>query len=94
MLDALDECEEKQRSSLLECVEKIIAHGHSTKIFATSRPHIWKVDKVFTGSPRIQIEAKIPDLENYLARTMDEIAMNKKLQDEIITRLAIDARGM
>ena len=94
ILDALDEFDESQRSSLLNNVNKLVDGGHSVKLFATSRPHPWYVQEFFSGSPRIPVKADVIDLKNYLTRMVDDRPLPLNLQNTIVNTLSTTADGM
>jgi hypothetical protein len=55
VIDALDECEEATRSTLLDAVDKIIQESErQVHIFVSSRPN-WDIKHHFRRTPRLEI---------------------------------------
>ena len=110
MIDALDECDEDARSTLIEALNTILEGSSPSivKVLISSRdsPHLvgsfgqHKVYEVHVASHRNQ-----DDIERYVKHELDRLILRKrflvggkppsaKLQHYIITRLSSDVQGM
>ena len=65
VIDALDECNKSQRSSVLRVLSNI-SECSPISIFVTSRPHAEDIWKAFKESRKIEIEAKPSDIAKYV----------------------------
>jgi hypothetical protein len=74
VIDALDECEEKDRKSLLVQLEKV-THP-ATKVFLTSRHHLSDMHRMFGRFPQVEIKAKDSDIREFI---MNQIWENDNL---------------
>ena len=94
ILDAIDEYDENFRSNLLELIGQLLECTHSSKLYATSRPHLRGVQDFFENSPRIEIHADINDMKNYLTRTVEGKVSRETLRNTIVDKVSISAKGM
>jgi len=80
ILDALDECEEKVRKSILSPL-----HGLDKSIcrfFLTSRPHLSDLQRDFCGSPQIEIKANHSDIKLLIRKGIENNTMLSVLVEE------------
>jgi hypothetical protein len=99
VIDALDECEEKCRKSLLAQFDKF---DHSvTRLFLTSRPHLTEMKRKFEGFPQIEIKARDSDIKEFILSNIKEsgnlselIEGTTQLEDEIVSTITSKAGEM
>ena len=97
VIDALDECSPEQRRAVLEALRKL-HEIQSVSVFVTSRPYSTDVKKAFEPFPKIDIEARDPDIRKYVRNEIDN---NHNLDDtdgefkeEIVVKMSQKARKM
>ncbi|KAH0551577.1 hypothetical protein GP486_007206, partial [Trichoglossum hirsutum] len=89
VLDALDECDEQARRSVLTQLEKL---DHSiSRCFLTSRHHLLDVEKRYGKYPQIEVNAKDQDIHQFLQIKIEEdeglsemMKSKQSLKDEVI----------
>lgn len=92
IFDALDECGEAERPEILSTISQL---SRVSQIFATSRHHPRNVQRLFEGSPTIEISASQSDIRNFLeARLKEEDKLSPELKDMIMAKLLVNAQGM
>jgi len=99
VIDALDECDENCRKSLLAQFDKF---DHSvTKVFLTSRSHLTEMKRKFQGFPQIEIKAKESDIKEFVLSSIKEsdnlselTEDATKLEDEIVATITSKAGAM
>ncbi|KAF8537641.1 ankyrin repeat-containing domain protein [Trichophaea hybrida] len=99
VLDALDECVDTVRKSLLDQLERV---DHSTaRLFLTSRPHLLDMDERYGKYPQIPITAKNQDIRQFLQIKIEEDARLSRLiknkqsfKDEVIDTITSNAMDM
>jgi len=99
VIDALDECDEKSRKSLLAQFNKV--DQSVARFFLTSRPHLSEMQKKFEGFPQVEIKAKNSDIREFILSNIREndnlsefIEDTIQLEDEIITTITSKAGEM
>lgn len=99
VLDALDECVDKVRNSLLDQLEKV--DHPMVRLFLTSRPHLLDMDERYRKYPQIPITAKSQDIRQFLLKKIEEDALlsrkmgNKEsFKDEVIDTITSKAMEM
>ena len=97
IIDALDECSPERRRAILEALRKL-HEIESVSVFVTTRPYPGDVKKAFERFPKIDIEARDPDIRKYVRREIDN---NHNLDDtdgefkeEIVVQMSQKARKM
>jgi hypothetical protein len=97
IIDALDECSESNRESLITEILKLQPGIH---LLVTSR-HIAEIECLFENAARLEILAKDEDVRRYLegriareGRLKRHIKSDPTLQDAIIDTIVEKARGM
>jgi len=109
ILDALDECPERQRSGILEFITSVVTTRTPcrVKIFATSRREM-DIAKAFEDSkiPTIQVQAEnvASDIETFIHSRIERLrngeygktlyVTSNDLIEKIIQKLALKADGM
>lgn len=99
VLDALDECDEQARRSLLAQLEKL---DHSiSRCFLTSRHHLLDMGKRYGKYPQIEINAKDQDIHQFLQIKIEEdeglsdmMKRKQSLKDEVIGTITSKAMNM
>lgn len=92
VIDALDECDEKSRKSILAQFDKV---DHSVaRFFLTSRPHLTEMQRKFSELPQVKIKAEASDIREFILNNIREndilselIENTMDLEDEIITTI-------
>jgi hypothetical protein len=97
VIDALDECDTRNRKSILGFLKKL--GKWPVSVFVTSRPHSQDIGRSLCPCSEIIIEASDTDIRKYLAHKVDEdddIAdlLDETLKQEVISKIADGARGM
>lgn len=93
VLDALDECEKKQRWILLDFVSQLPASDF--KIFTTSRPYLRDIQEHFDQVPKIDIVSQTQDIRAYIKKRLDrELTRSPGLKTEIVETISINANGL
>jgi ankyrin repeat domain-containing protein 50 len=97
VIDALDECDTRNRKSILGFLKKL--GKWSASVLVTSRPHSQDIGRSLCPCSEIIIEASDTDIRKYLAHKIDEdddIAdlLDETLKQEVIRKIADGARGM
>ncbi|KAF8247817.1 ankyrin [Wilcoxina mikolae CBS 423.85] len=99
VLDALDECIDKARKSLLDQLEKV--DRSTARLFLTSRPHLLDMDERYGKYPQIPITAKSQDIRHFLQEKIEEDARLLRLmrnkqsfKDEVIETITSKAMDM
>jgi hypothetical protein len=82
IIDALDECESKQRKFILETLEALAKTP--ARVFVTSRPHPDDIQKAFSGWHQITIEAKEIDVRTYIKVALAEDSPIQEILDEAL----------
>lgn len=97
VIDALDECSPERRRAVIEALKRL-HEVQSISIFVTSRPYPGDVTKAFEPFPKIDIEARDPDVRKYVRKEIDN---NHNLDDtdgefkeEIVVKMSQKARKM
>ncbi|MCJ1311174.1 hypothetical protein MMC25_004844 [Agyrium rufum] len=94
VIDALDECDYAERSSLLRTLFKIQEETNANLII-TARA-VPDIQACFRGKPTLTISAKVEDVQRFLRSRFDQLpsfVMKKKdLQDAIVSKI-VDAIG-
>jgi hypothetical protein len=81
ILDALDECDENERSFLLDAIHQLKVSR--VRIFITSRPHLACLS-ILDDAIHVQIVADINDVKNYLRQKVkDDNVLKEKIVDSI-----------
>jgi ankyrin repeat domain-containing protein 50 len=76
IIDALDECNESDRSGLITEIRKLPPSLH---LWCTSR-HLLDIEQMFNHSPKLEIRASNTDVERYLE---DYIEQNRRLKKHV-----------
>jgi hypothetical protein len=106
-IDALDECNEKQRKAFIESLAKLAgecSRQSLIRIFFTARPHInWK-ELLELRNPglgpldHIRLDAQPEDIRIYVSHEIDidenSDCMNDTLRSEILNRIVHNSDGM
>lgn len=95
VIDALDECDAKQRAGLLSSIRNLATHI-KLKLMVTSR-HVPDVLNLFQNSDKLEISAPAEDLRMYVeARTaeMTQVILSPAFVVEIKDNVANSADGM
>ena len=95
IIDALDECEDEGRRSLLSEIFDLQAKTGAS-LFATSR-YISEIMKIFEGSISLEIRASDEDIQKYLNGHISQlkcVSQNLGLQETIKTEIAKAVDGM
>lgn len=71
VIDALDECEERQHRQTFMRVLQTLRNQPKVKLFITSRPHAQDIKTAFISASQIMIEAKDSDLRRYLSTKIE-----------------------
>ena len=97
VIDALDECSPEQRRAVLEALKRL-HEVQSISIFVTSRPYPGDVKKAFEPFPKIDIEARNPDIRKYVRREIDNNHnlddADEEFKEEIVVKMSQKARKM
>ena len=97
VIDALDECNPERRRAVLEALKRLY-EVQSISIFVTSRPYPGDVQKAFEPFPKIDIEARDPDIRKYVRREIDSNHnlddTDEELKEEIVVKMSQKARRM
>jgi hypothetical protein len=106
-IDALDECEEECRWSLLESLQQLAGNSGSTrppriKFFFTGRPEMEEYVKTHTSfeelSPTaVTLEANCQDIIEFLNHKMSKdkrVKMTQEFKDHIVSEIVSKSRGM
>lgn len=97
VIDALDELESKHRKSILSIVKELQAAN--VKIFATTRPHLPDISRIFSSDIQQLIEAHEDDIKMFLTTSLaenehlDDI-LDNQLTEEIVDILSRNANGL
>ncbi|KAF3063346.1 putative ankyrin repeat protein [Trichoderma lentiforme] len=95
-IDALDECQPKERSLFLSKFSDLQVKAE-INIFATSRP-ILEIEKLFNGCQSIDIVASPDDIYKYvdghISQLSDFVQHNPELQEQIKTEISASVQGM
>ncbi|KAK3367844.1 hypothetical protein B0H63DRAFT_565724 [Podospora didyma] len=97
VLDALDECSEEHRSSILRTLAQI-DQSQGARILITSRPHINEIPATLANLSTMKIVAHDSDIELYIRRELLRkggfgLAGNEFVE-EVVQRLSAGAEGM
>lgn len=97
VIDALDECSEDVRDTLIEFFETL---QKQIRLLVTTRP-IDEILRQFRASPKVDIRARPSDLEKYIAsriesnrRLAGHVGDNASLTQDICDRVTTKADGM
>ena len=100
-IDALDELEQNTRRQLLEKLKELTTHTTHLRLFLTGRKHIQpEVHKQFEIPTEYEVEivASPDDVRQYLREKIAQHAipdaMDKTLENEILTTLVERSQGM
>jgi hypothetical protein len=98
VIDALDECEANHRSGIFGVLENF-RRRVSTRVFASTRPHLSNIGQSFKNATQIEVTASGTDLQTFLSRMIDEhpdseYIMDYALKSEILNKLCANAHGM
>ena len=94
VIDAMDECNERQRSKLLSCLQQLV-HAGSVKMFITNRPHIINEIRANISGGSVDIEAKRDEVEAYLRAELKGKSpqLHHTLSEKIVTRVGAKSDG-
>lgn len=93
ILDALDACEEYQRSDVLEMLPRLSAAN--IKIFATGRENLDDLNCFFQSTPTIRIVADINDIHSFLTtRVNRKLSGYGNLKGKVVQKLSDQADGV
>ena len=97
IIDALDECSPERRRKVLEALKRL-HEVQSVSIFVTSRPYPGDVKEAFEPFPKIDIEARDPDIRKYVRREIDNNHSlddtDEEFKEEIVVKMSQKARKM
>ena len=96
-MDALDECEAKERRLLLPLFDTLLRR--STRLFVTSRPNNEDIFQTFVEASRITISASESDLREYITERINERKeiinrLTPELKQNIVSTISVGASGM
>lgn len=97
LVDALDECEAKERRLLLPLFDTLLRR--STRLFVTSRPNNEDIFQTFVEASRITISASESDLREYITERINERKeiinrLTPELKQNIVSTISVGASGM
>jgi hypothetical protein len=97
IVDALDECPEEHRHTLLRCLSEL---GPSVSLMLTSRPHI-NIGHIVSNFELLTIRAMEDDIRAYLdgqilksSRLSNHIANSQDLREAIEAKIVQRSNGM
>ncbi|KAL8802592.1 MAG: hypothetical protein Q9200_006532 [Gallowayella weberi] len=95
VIDALDECEPRYRSGILELIKLLKGYA---KVFITSRPYPEDISKVLKSKPQIPIMAHSEDLERYIDQKIEDSdvcdEVDHNFRGDIIQKIIQSTQGM
>lgn len=89
IVDAMDECDLRNRQSLLDVMEHLATNtGERTRFFISSRPDD-DIRSHFEGRPRTEVEATCTqgDIAAFVDKTLEQNQRLRKESSELITRI-------
>jgi hypothetical protein len=99
VLDALDECEDKLRASLLAELEGL--DQSRCKFFLTSRPHLLDLQERLRNRPQITIKAQDSDIKILIQKSIeDDATLSRLVKDDghlkatIVDKIIKNAKDM
>lgn len=90
--DALDECQEQQRATLLSSIAQL--KNANIKIFATSRPHPEDIRQTFEKAIQLEVSANQADIETFVRSKLVPKRLKPAFIGEIISKILTQAEGM
>ncbi|KAL8798444.1 MAG: hypothetical protein Q9182_006651 [Xanthomendoza sp. 2 TL-2023] len=95
VIDAIDECDSRYRTGVLELIK--LLQGHA-RILITSRPHSEDISTALKSSPQIPIMAHSEDLERYIDQKIDDSdacdEMDHKFRGKVVRKIIQSAQEM
>lgn len=96
VLDALDECSESVRPTVLEFLNEWLS-SNKIKVVATSRPH--QDGQILSrfggrGTTQVWIQAGEYDVKQYIADRLKDTYFDDQLKEEIVNRIGVGIQGM
>jgi hypothetical protein len=90
VMDSLDNCDDGERSIILNQIRRNLLPTGTFKIFATSKPHILMIQTYFQDALLIHIRSDPTEIERFVAMRVNEVIPHhpEEFKAKIIRKLA------